>query len=55
EETLLEFVELQGAHTGENMANAVSATVAELGIADKVVALVSDNASNNGTLVKHLS
>ena len=55
EETLLDFVELQGAHTGENMGNAVSATIAELGIADKVVALVSDNASNNGTLVRHLS
>jgi hypothetical protein len=55
EETLLDFVELQGAHDGENMANAVTATITDLGIADKIVALVSDNASNNGTLVRHLS
>jgi hypothetical protein len=55
EETLLDFVELHGAHDGENMANAVAAAVTELGLSDKMVALVSDNASNNGTLVRHLS
>jgi hypothetical protein len=54
EETLLDFVELHGAHDGQNMANAVASAVTELGIADKIIALVSDNASNNGTLVHHL-
>jgi hypothetical protein len=55
EETLLDFVELQGAHDGENMANAVTAAITDLGIEDKIISLVSDNASNNGTLVQHLS
>ncbi|EUC59808.1 transmembrane protein, putative, partial [Rhizoctonia solani AG-3 Rhs1AP] len=54
EETLLDFVELQGAHDGQNMASAVSSVIAELGVANKLVALVSNNASNNGTLVHHL-
>ncbi|EUC54484.1 Ac transposase, putative [Rhizoctonia solani AG-3 Rhs1AP] len=55
EETLLDFVELKGAHDGQNMATSVATVVSELGIEDKVLALVSDNASNNGTLVQHLS
>lgn len=55
EETLLDFVELQGAHDGQNMANAVASVVTELGIGEKLIALVSDNASSNGTLVRHLS
>ncbi|QRV96184.1 hAT family dimerization protein [Ceratobasidium sp. AG-Ba] len=55
EETLLDFVELRGAHDGQNMASAVSSALSELGIEEKVVALVSDIASNNGTLVRHLS
>lgn len=54
EETLIDFRELQGAHTGQNMAEEVASVVSELGITDKVLALVSDNASNNGTLVTHL-
>lgn len=32
EETLLDFVELQGAHDGQNMANAVATAIEELGI-----------------------
>lgn len=55
EETLLDFVELSGPHDGQNMANAVASVLDELGIEEKVVALVSDNASNNGTLIQHLS
>ncbi|CCO35189.1 Putative AC transposase AltName: Full=ORFA [Rhizoctonia solani AG-1 IB] len=54
-DTLIDFRELQGAHTGQNMAEQVASVVSELGIEDKVLALVSDNASNNGTLVTHLS
>jgi hypothetical protein len=54
-ETLLDFVELKGAHNGQNMANAVTTAVTELGITDKILALVSDNASINGTLVHYLS
>jgi hypothetical protein len=37
------------------MATAVASTLTELGIEDKLVALVSDNASTNGTLVRHLA
>ncbi|CAE6380725.1 unnamed protein product, partial [Rhizoctonia solani] len=48
------FVELHGAHSGQNMASAVASVVSELDISNKLVALVSDNASNNGTLVDHL-
>lgn len=55
EETLLDFVALKGAHDGQNMATAVSAVLSELGLEDKLVALVSDNVSSNGTLVRHLS
>ncbi|CAE6481843.1 unnamed protein product [Rhizoctonia solani] len=55
EETLIDFRELRGAHTGRNMAEEVTSVVSELGIEDKVLALVGDNASNNGTLVAHLS
>ena len=55
EETLLDFVELKGAHDGQNMASAVSAVLNELGLEDKLVALVSDNVSSNDTLVQHLS
>ncbi|KAF8705378.1 protein dimerization, partial [Rhizoctonia solani] len=54
-ETLLDFVELKGAHDGQNMANAVATAVTELGITNKILALVSDNASNNGTLIQYLS
>lgn len=50
----LDFVELQGAHSGENMAHAVKTTLEEYGATDKLFALTSDNASNNATLVFHL-
>ncbi|QRV98020.1 AC transposase [Ceratobasidium sp. AG-Ba] len=55
EETLLDFVELHGAHDGQNMATAVASTLSELGISNKFLALVTDNASTNGTLARHLS
>ncbi|QRV94361.1 AC9 transposase [Ceratobasidium sp. AG-Ba] len=55
EEVLLDFVELHGAHTGENMSIAVASALTELGIKDKLLALVGDNASTNGTLLHHLS
>ncbi|CAE6431808.1 unnamed protein product [Rhizoctonia solani] len=55
QETLLDFVELRGAHSGENMADLVGKTLTDLGIVNQVVSLVSDSASNNGTLVRHLS
>ncbi|CAE7121114.1 unnamed protein product [Rhizoctonia solani] len=55
EETLIDFRELHGAHTGQNMAEEVAVVVSELGIKNKVLALVSDNASNNGTLVSNLA
>ncbi|CAE6479261.1 unnamed protein product [Rhizoctonia solani] len=54
-ETLLDFVELKGAHDGKNLADAVATAVTELGISEKILALVSDNASNNGTLIHHLT
>ena len=50
EETLLDFVELKGAHDGQNMATAVSTALNELELQNKLVALVSDNVSSNDTL-----
>ncbi|KAG8697187.1 hypothetical protein FRC09_008023 [Ceratobasidium sp. 395] len=55
EETLLDFVELHGAHDRQNMASAVASVLSKLGIGEKVLALVSNNAGTNGTLIRHLS
>jgi hypothetical protein len=64
---LLDFQELVGEHSGENLANVVWATMEHYGITDKVcnplylitekahgsqiIAIVSDNASNNDTMM----
>ncbi|QRV94993.1 AC9 transposase [Ceratobasidium sp. AG-Ba] len=54
-EVLLDFKQLHGPHDGDNMASVVADTLAELGIGKKVISLVSDNASNNNTLIEHIS
>jgi hypothetical protein len=50
-ERVLEFIEIQGPHTGENMAGIVLEVLKELGISTKLITITSDNASNNDTLV----
>ena len=47
---VLEFIELKGEHTGENMAVVVQDLLKELGIEQKLLAITGDNAGNNGTL-----
>lgn len=49
-EALLDFVELPGPHSGENMAAVVLAMLHELEIAPKLLTITGDNAGNNGTM-----
>ncbi len=49
-EVLLDFVELPGPHSGENMAAVVLAMLHELDLAPKLLTITGDNAGNNGTM-----
>jgi hypothetical protein len=51
---LIDFRELHGSHTGENLADVVWETLEKYGIALKVIAIVCDNASNNETMMRAL-
>jgi hypothetical protein len=51
---VLEFAEIHGIHSGENMALIVYNILLELALREKLLTAVSDSASNNGTLVPHL-
>ncbi|KAI7951709.1 hypothetical protein MJO28_007393 [Puccinia striiformis f. sp. tritici] len=48
----LDFVQLQKSHTGYYLAETVRAIVEKFGIKDKICGIVTDNASNNGTMIK---
>ena len=50
-EAVLEFVEVEGAKTGENMGAIVLNLLKELNIETKLLSITGDNASNNETLV----
>ncbi|KAF7346964.1 Transposase-like protein [Mycena venus] len=52
EECLIDFRELSGQHSGENMAAAVWETVDKFGLIGRIIAFVMDNATNNDTLVQ---
>ncbi|KAJ3508846.1 hypothetical protein NMY22_g16486 [Coprinellus aureogranulatus] len=54
EELLIDFREIQGAHTGENLADLVWRTMETYGLLGKVIAFVMDNATNNDTLVQSI-
>ncbi|PBK84493.1 hypothetical protein ARMGADRAFT_943262, partial [Armillaria gallica] len=54
EESLIDFHELIGEHSGDNMAEAVWATLKAFGLTDRIMAFVMDNATNNNTMVKHI-
>ncbi|KAF5320031.1 hypothetical protein D9758_017720 [Tetrapyrgos nigripes] len=54
EELLIDFRELSGEHSGENMADAVLKTLELYGLVGKIIAIVMDNASNNDTMMKSL-
>lgn len=72
EELLIDFQELVGEHSGENLAHAVYDTLSRYGLqghvrlrigsnlccttsySSQIIAINSDNASNNNTMVEHL-
>ena len=54
EEILLDFRELQGEHSGANLAKEVWESLVAFGIQDRIMAIASDNASNNDTMMKSL-
>ncbi|KAK9312050.1 hypothetical protein V1524DRAFT_466634, partial [Lipomyces starkeyi] len=54
QERLLEFKEIEGAHTGENLAEMVENLLIELDLEYKLLTITADNASNNETLVSEL-
>jgi hypothetical protein len=47
---VLEFIELKGEHSSENVAVVVQDLLKELGIEQKLLAITGNNAGNNGTL-----
>jgi hypothetical protein len=51
EELLIDFCELVGEHSGENMAEVVWKTLKMYGLLGWVIAFIMDNATNNDTLV----
>jgi hypothetical protein len=51
---LLEFTEINGPHSGENLAEVVLKMLDELDIAPKLLTITGDNAGNNGTLYDSL-
>ncbi|KAN0070984.1 Ribonuclease H-like domain containing protein [Elaphomyces granulatus] len=48
---VIEFTELQGPHSGENLAAAVEACLLELDLVPKLLSITGDNAGNNETMV----
>lgn len=53
-EELLEFTDINGPHSGENLAEIVLKMLEELDIAPKLLTITGDNAGNNGTLCDSL-
>jgi hypothetical protein len=53
-EEVIEFIELKGSHTGEQLAEIVEKTLEELKLKPKLLAITGDNAGNNGTLCQSL-
>jgi hypothetical protein len=54
QERLLEFTELQGTHSGENLASAVENMLIELNLEHKLISITGDNASNNEAMASEL-
>ncbi|EAU89851.2 hypothetical protein CC1G_07003 [Coprinopsis cinerea okayama7 len=52
--TLLDFIKLKKAHTGQYLASKLMECLHEFGIADKILAFTGDNASNNDTMLEEL-
>ena len=54
ETTTLALVDIQGAHTGENLSKCVRDVIGDWGIASKLGFMQMDNAANNTTLIEEL-
>jgi hypothetical protein len=54
ETTTLALVDIQGAHTGENLSKYIQDVIEDWGIALKLGSMQMDNASNNDTLIEEL-
>jgi hypothetical protein len=50
----LDFVEINEAHSGKNLAKIVYNRAKELNILGKIISLTGDNAGNNDTCARHL-
>ncbi|KAJ5244537.1 hypothetical protein N7489_004633 [Penicillium chrysogenum] len=50
----IEFVEIEGSHSGDNLARIVATVLERFHISDKVMTITADNASNNDTLHRYL-
>lgn len=53
-ERVLEFSEISGSHSGENMAELLQRMLSELQLEDKLLTITADNASNNESLASEL-
>ncbi|KAK9846797.1 hypothetical protein MYU51_000747 [Penicillium brevicompactum] len=53
-EELLEFIDILGPHSGENLAEFVLRMLEELDVAPKLLTITGDNVANNGTLCDSL-
>ena len=53
-ERVLEFSEISGSHSGENMAELLQSMLSELQLEDKLLTITADNASNNESLASEL-
>ena len=50
-ERIIDFRQLSGEHSGENLAEAVYSTLQELDLTSKLFAITGDNASNNEKMI----
>ena len=50
-EVLLGFEPLHGSHTGSNLSTTVSQILEEYGIAERILSITTDNATNNNTMM----
>ncbi|KZP26411.1 hypothetical protein FIBSPDRAFT_671990, partial [Athelia psychrophila] len=50
EEVLIDFREIIGQHSGENLAESVWQTLELYGLIGKIIPVVADNASNNDVM-----
>jgi hypothetical protein len=55
QDALLEFKHVPGSHTGERLAAEMFAIIEQYGITEKLFCITTDNASNNGKMMRILS